>query len=961
MRFRNVLAGLLLLGSAAEASAQGLGLPRPHADWQTVETRHFIVHYPKEYSEWTLSMAEQLESVHAAVSAMIGSQPTERVTVLVEDPFNVSNGSANPGPLIYLWPTPPEPRSIIGENRSWSELLAVHEYAHVAHLARPSRNPRKRALFRLFPVPVDPIAVRMPRWAIEGYATYIEGQLTGSGRPYGAWRPTLLRQWALEGKLPTYGQLNGMDGYFGGSMAYLAGSAFFEWLIAREGGQDKLPDVWRRMTAYTDRGFGPAFAGVFGAPPDELYGRFVAELTGRALAIEDTLEAAGVAEGEQVQRLELNTGDPSLSRDGKHIAIVLRSQNDPARLVVWSTEPDTMTDKERKARQRAFERDTVDVPGIEWRPRPRKAVATLHAAAGLAYDAPRFLPDNERLLVTRFEAMGDGRYRPDLFIWTFRTGDLRRVTRGAGIRHADPSPDGRSAVSVRCLGGSCDVVRVDLASGSVETIAKGSPERSYYRPRYSPEGSRIAVSVQDGGQWRTILLDPATGAPVDTIGPDDGANRFDVAWMPDGRSLVLTSSAGGLLHLERVTLASDAAVPVTRSTSAAVAPEPHPTDGSVYFLAMTSRGMDLNRIVPDSIRLTTSVSIDPALTPAAPRAAMTATGFARATLPAPRPYGVGQRNYFYFPTAVLAAEGVSGGLMLASSDPVGRFGWVAQGLYGEKSTWRGASLAAAYRRYRPSVNAELFHAAQRPSQQNVGDFVLGSRVLDAEYTGATIFGELVRDFHARSHRYRLGASAGRLQGYAFDNDLRNLVFADYLGRYSQSFGTVTFSQSVDLTGSVGTTAGEQWTRVLASAGLGYSSKGSGLRGDVVYGITEDDAPFYEQFVVGGARPPLTNPAVLSQRLALSGLPVGVLGGSRVLGYRATLTSADIFSPYYSAISTDDGFDDWYRIIGSELALDGAALPYVAVPGIRLIAGAAYPLDEPLRKRTQYYLTLSFVP
>src|SRR5688500_10846984 len=538
---------------------------------------------------------------------------------------------------------------------------------------RPSRNPRKRALFRLIPVPVDPIILRTPRWAIEGYATYIEGQLTGSGRPYGAWRPTLLRQWALEGRLPTYQQLNGAEGFYGGSMAYLAGSAFFEWLIAREGGQDKLPDVWRRMTAYTDRGFSPAFAGVFGAPPDELYGRFVAELTGRALAIEDTLEAAGMATGEQVQRLEWNTGDPALSRDGKHIAIVLRSRDDPARLVVWNTEPDTMTDKERKARERAFERDSIDVPGVEWRPRPRKPVATLHAVAGLSYESPRFLPDGERLLVTRFEALGDGRLRPDLFIWTFTTGDVRRVTRRAGVRHADPSPDGRSAVAVQCLGGICDLVRIDLASGSLDVIAEGSPERSYYRPRYSPEGSRIAVSVQSGDGWRTILVDPASGSATDTIGPDDGANRFDAAWMPDGRSLVLTSSAGGLLHLERVTIASGTAVPVTRSTSAAVAPEPHPTDGSVYYLAMTSRGMDLNRIVPDSVRLTTNVSIDPALTPAAPRSPLTADGFARATLAPSRPYGIGQRNYFYFPTAVLAAEGISGGLMLASSDPVGRF------------------------------------------------------------------------------------------------------------------------------------------------------------------------------------------------------------------------------------------------------------------------------------------------
>ena len=961
MRLKNVLAAALLLASAAEANAQGLGLPRPHADWRTIETRHFVVHYPREYTEWTLPMVEQLESVHAAVSAMIGSQPAERVTVIVEDPFNVSNGSANPGPLIYLWPTPPDPRSIIGENRSWSELLAVHEYAHVAHLARPSRNPRTRALFRLFPVPVDPIAVRMPRWAIEGYATYIEGQLTGSGRPYGVWRPTLLRQWALEGRLPTYGQLNGADGFYGGAMAYLAGSAFFEWLIAREGGEDKLPDVWRRMTAYTDRGFAPAFAGVFGSPPDELYGRFVAELTGRALAVEDTLKASGIVTGEQVQRLEWNTGDPAVSRDGEHIAIVLRSQDDPSRVVIWKTEPDTLTDEERKERERAFERDSVDVRGVEWRPRPRKAVATLHPVGGRPHDSPRFLPDGERLLVTRPEPLGDGRFRPDLFIWNFESGGLRRVTRGAGIRHPDPAPDGRSAAAVQCLGGVCDLVRVDLASGRIDIIAEGGPDRSYYRPRHSPEGSRLAVSLQSGNGWRTVLVDPSSGTVTDTIGPDDGANRFDAAWMPDGRSIVLTSSAGGLLHLERVTVASGETVAITRGTGAAVAPEPDPADGSVYYLSLRSRGLDLNRVFPDSVRVAGAVAIDPALTPAAPRAPLDAEGFERATLPPSRPYGMGQRNYFYFPTAVLAAEGLGGGLMLASSDPVGRLGWVAQGLYGEKSTWRGGSLAAAYRRYRPSINGELFFAAQRPSEQNVGDFVLGTRVLDVEYTGATAFAELLRDFHSRGHRYRLGASTGRLQGFAFDADTRHLAFADYRGLYAQSVGTVTFSQSIDLTGSAGSTAGEQWTRVLATAGVGYISDGSGLRAEVMYGRTDDDAPLYERFVLGGARPPLVDRSVMSQRLAFTGLPVGVLGGTEIAGYRATLTSADVLSPYYAAMSSDDGFDDWYRVVGSEVVLDGSAVPYIAVPGVRMTAGFAYPLDEPLKKRTQYYLTLSFVP
>ena len=115
-------------------------------------------------------MAEQLESVRAAVGAEVGNLPRKRVTVLVTDPYSTSNGSAWPfleAPAIVLWPTPPDPRSGIGDSRSWPELLAVHEFTHVAHLTRPSRNPQQRFLTRLAPLGIGPLTIKSPRWVIE--------------------------------------------------------------------------------------------------------------------------------------------------------------------------------------------------------------------------------------------------------------------------------------------------------------------------------------------------------------------------------------------------------------------------------------------------------------------------------------------------------------------------------------------------------------------------------------------------------------------------------------------------------------------------------------------------------------------------------------------------------------------------------------------------------------------------
>ena len=66
--------------------------------------------------------------------------------------------------------------------------------------------------------------------------------------------------------------------------------------------------------------------------------------------------------------------------------------------------------------------------------------------------------------MTHDDPLGDGAYRSDLYVWNYRHDGLRRVTRGASIRDADPLPDGRGAIGVRCENGLCDLVHVDLES-----------------------------------------------------------------------------------------------------------------------------------------------------------------------------------------------------------------------------------------------------------------------------------------------------------------------------------------------------------------------------------------------------------------------------------------------------------------------------------------------------------------
>lgn len=949
-------AGLALALVAPRAHAQFL--TRPHLDWRTVETTHFRIHHPAALEPWMRTFAERIEAVHASVTATVGSAPSARIDVVIDDPYNVANGMALASitaPVLYLWPTPPEPGLTLGAHRGWSELLAVHEYAHLAHLTRPSRNPGQRLLWRLLPENVGPIARRAPRWVTEGYATYVEGLLTGSGRPFGVYRPAVLRQFALEGRLPTYAELSASGEFLGGAMAYLTGSAYLEWLVERSGEQS-LRDLWRRMTARTDRGFVEAFRGVYGDTPEDLYRRFTVEVTGEALRIERELRAAGLAEGETILHRDWAIGAPAVSPDGAHLAMALPGRERPGRLVVIETKEQEIPERIVRARARALARDPEDVPAVDTGPRPRRTVAMLHEVDGRPYVEPRFLADG-RLLVTRAEPLPDGTMRADLFVWDWRGDELRRVTRGAGVRSVDPSRDGRTAVATRCTGGACDVVLVDLGTGRVSTLVEGSPLRSWSRPRFSPDGRRVVAAVQERGPWRLTVIDRASGTATEVPHPTS-ASRYDASFLPDGRTLIAVSEEGGIPNIVRIDIATGAERALTRVLGAAASPAPVADGEQVYFLRLHARGHDLARVSADAA-LASIVALDPARAPAAPvTPAVPADTFNIAPLPPSRAYGLGPRQHRFLPAASGGGDWLSFGATIVGTDPVGRLSWTLQGSWAAEGGWRGGVLGAEYRRWRPWLAIEAFHLRHDPSLHD--DALLTTRALDAEYSAGAASVRLVRQLGWRTESVRLGGSGGRLgiqDGRAPDTRMFGFAEVDLAAR---GFAPTRLGATLSAHGSAGSTLDQNWTRAVGTLGLSVQRHGLGIRAEGSAGRVSADAPAFEQFVLGGEPPPFTDAAIFSQRVAIPALPFASRGGDRFVTARGSITGGG-FEPYYLLANVGDRSGRWNRVIGVEQVVATDAIPLARLPAVRAIAGAGYSLDAPARKEWRLYFFASVRP
>lgn len=649
----------------------------PAADWRTLELPHFRVHYPAEFEAWAMRAAERLESTREVVSREIGFTPPQKIDVIIANPIAQPNGLAYPlldTPRMIFFTEPPGPDEQLGAFGHWIDLLSVHETAHLVHMLRPSRNPMARALEK-FVLPLNPITLRAPRWVLEGYATVIEGRITGAGRPTSTMRALILRRWAENGRLPSYGQLNSDQRFLGMSMAYLMGSAYLEWL-ERRAGPDSLRNLWSRMTARRRRSFEEAFTGVFGERPDRLYGKFVAELTAASMT------PAELQEGELFQETTRASGNPAVSPDGSQIAVVLRPREEPQQLVVWSTlEP---ADEERKYRERLEEilaRDPEDVAPVRTKPLPRKVVHSLTMPDGGDIDTPRWTRDGKALLFAHRVSDGEGVLHFDLYRWGFER--LTRITHLADVRDADPL-DAQTAIAVRSRYGASQLVTVDLETGAVMPRGESSIDHVITHPRVSPDGRRIAQVAHRGGRWTLYVDDEAIALPGDPASPE---------WMSDDE-LVVTVLAGGYAELYRVR--EGVATPITRTSGGAFEPAPS-RDGRIFFMSLEPDGYVV-RVLQQPAPLATQ----------SPRPAQRGEGGVTANAVAPgEGYGIGKQEWSWLASTNYARNQQFSELGVRLGDVIGRLDTLLLASLGDID---GVALASAWRGWPIELHAHAYHA-----------------------------------------------------------------------------------------------------------------------------------------------------------------------------------------------------------------------------------------------------------
>ncbi|HJU64472.1 MAG TPA: hypothetical protein VJ596_02285, partial [Gemmatimonadaceae bacterium] len=489
----------LALGFVVPAAAAQVA---PHGRWSTLRTPHFRVHFAAGLEEPARRAAGYAELAYSRLAAELAA-PRGTIDLVVGDNVDLANGFATPFPSnrIVIYTYAPLASPSLRYYEDWLELVVTHELTHIFHGDRV-RGWWRGAQYVLGRAPFLFPAAYAPSWISEGLATYYESKLTGAGRVYGSHHRMLVRGAALGDDFPDIGDWSrATTRYPAGDIAYGFGSLFLASLAEHRGGKalrDFVERAARSPLPFTLGGVARASFGTSFQRAWETWRDSVRSEVGSA--------AAPMA------------GWRDLTRAGR-LAAFPRWLNPTTIVYVGSTGRETT----------GAYRVTVDGEDGERRIGRRNDT-----------DVQSPAPDGT-LIFAQLELADPYQIRSDLY--RGRGDSERRLTVGARLTQPDARVDG-AIVAVRAVPATNQLVLLGHDGTYRRALTPAVLDTQWAEPRWSPDGTRLAVTRWVRGRHADIVVLDTAGALVRQL-TDDRAFDSSPSWTPDGQFVVFTSDRDG--------------------------------------------------------------------------------------------------------------------------------------------------------------------------------------------------------------------------------------------------------------------------------------------------------------------------------------------------------------------------------------------------------------------------------
>jgi len=243
---KHVLPLLLFFASFSISAQDVLDNNPPSLRWYQIQSPHFRIIFPEGFEVQGQRMANTLEHIREPETRSLGGALPRKISVILQNQSAISNGFVSVFPRRSEFFGMPTQDYNFGGTNDWLDLLAVHEYRHIAQYQHALRG-FNRLFYYLFGANGFGAMANAaaPNWFWEGDAVAIETAVTPSGRGRIPNFSLLFRTNLLEGRKFNYHKQLLQSYKHEIPNHYVLGYHMVSYLRERTGD----PNIWGKVSA----------------------------------------------------------------------------------------------------------------------------------------------------------------------------------------------------------------------------------------------------------------------------------------------------------------------------------------------------------------------------------------------------------------------------------------------------------------------------------------------------------------------------------------------------------------------------------------------------------------------------------------------------------------------------------------------------------------------------------------
>lgn len=530
----------------------------PALDWQTIESKHFLVHFNKPQqtiAEHVLAIAER---VHTRLSKELNWTPLDKTHLVLSDESDYANGYATVFNInrSVLFLAPPTGLTGLEDFDNWLELLITHEYTHVLHLDKVAGAPKNmRKVFGrfllLFP------NVFEPGWVVEGLATYKESDFErGIGRGQSSLYQMLMRMEVAQGIKPL-SQVNlPISSWPSGATRYLYGVYFMRFISERYG--DHRLQLF--IEAYSDNlipfYLNTTLKQIYNKDGEALWQEYAQWLDEKFQPqIAALSQQASEDQAIPVTRSGYFTGP--VRAVGKTLYYISNDGSHQPALIQQSANGDIET------------------------------LAEVHGNAGFDVNA------HGSIVISQPEVCDEYSLYSDLYI--YKSGELKRITKCGRYQRAVWSADGEHLFAVHHAAGVFELHELDTEGKAIQTLWTSSDAAIVSQIDAAPDGKHLVAAI-----WRKIygwnleVFDIASGSW--TALTQNNEIQAYPEYSADGNSIFYSADSDGVFNLYRYDIATQSHHQLSHLLGGGFQVSQGMRDGPLYYIGYSARGTDVYKL-----------------------------------------------------------------------------------------------------------------------------------------------------------------------------------------------------------------------------------------------------------------------------------------------------------------------------------------------------------------------------